>query len=338
MLIGGIPLKEDTQVYDITIIGGGPTGLFTAFYGGMRKATVKIIESLPQLGGQLTALYPEKFIYDVAGFPKIRARELVDNLQEQIKLFEPTVCLDQSVEKLEKQEDGIFKLTTNQEIHYTKTVIITAGNGAFQPRKLELENAGDYEGKNLHYFINDMNYFQNKKVVIFGGGDSAVDWALMLEPIAEKVTIVHRRDKFRAHEHTVENMRNSNVEIKTPFVPVELIGDGENINQVKIQVVKQEETEIIDVDDVIVNYGFVSSLGPIKEWGLNIEKNSIVVNSKMETNIEGVYACGDICTYDGKVKLIATGFGEAPIAVSNAKKYIDPSARIQPMHSTSLFE
>jgi ferredoxin/flavodoxin---NADP+ reductase len=338
MLIGGIPLKEDTQVYDITIIGGGPTGLFTAFYGGMRKATVKIIESLPQLGGQLTALYPEKFIYDVAGFPKIRARELVDNLQEQIKLFEPTVCLDQSVEKLEKQEDGIFKLTTNQEIHYTKTVIITAGNGAFQPRKLELENARDYEGKNLHYFINDMNYFQNKKVVIFGGGDSAVDWALMLEPIAEKVTIVHRRDKFRAHEHTVENMRNSNVEIKTPFVPVELIGDGENINQVKIQVVKQEETEIIDVDDVIVNYGFVSSLGPIKEWGLNIEKNSIVVNSKMETNIEGVYACGDICTYDGKVKLIATGFGEAPIAVSNAKKYIDPSARIQPMHSTSLFE
>lgn len=265
-------MKEDTQVYDITIIGGGPTGLFTAFYGGMRKATVKIIESLPQLGGQLTALYPEKFIYDVAGFPKIRARELVDNLQEQIKLFEPTVCLDQSVEKLEKQEDGIFKLTTNQEIHYTKTVIITAGNGAFQPRKLELENARDYEGKNLHYFINDMNYFQNKKVVIFGGGDSAVDWALMLEPIAEKVTIVHRRDKFRAHEHTVENMRNSNVEIKTPFVPVELIGDGENINQVKIQVVKQEETEIIDVDDVIVNYGFVSSLGPIKEWGLNIEK------------------------------------------------------------------
>ncbi|MEN0650377.1 NAD(P)/FAD-dependent oxidoreductase [Caldifermentibacillus hisashii] len=331
-------MKEDTQVYDITIIGGGPTGLFTAFYGGMRKATVKIIESLPQLGGQLTALYPEKFIYDVAGFPKIRARELVDNLQEQIKLFEPTVCLDQSVEKLEKQEDGIFKLTTNQEIHYTKTVIITAGNGAFQPRKLELENARDYEGKNLHYFINDMNYFQNKKVVIFGGGDSAVDWALMLEPIAEKVTIVHRRDKFRAHEHTVENMRNSNVEIKTPFVPVELIGDGENINQVKIQVVKQEETEIIDVDDVIVNYGFVSSLGPIKEWGLNIEKNSIVVNSKMETNIKGVYACGDICTYDGKVKLIATGFGEAPIAVSNAKKYIDPSARIQPMHSTSLFE
>jgi len=331
-------LRENTQVYDITIIGGGPTGLFTAFYGGMRKATVKIIESLPQLGGQLTALYPEKFIYDVAGFPKIRARELVDNLQEQIKLFEPTICLNQSVEKLEKQEDGIIKLTTDQETHYTKSVIITAGNGAFQPRKLELENARDYEGKNLHYFINDMNYFQNKKVVIFGGGDSAVDWALMLEPIAEKVTIVHRRDKFRAHEHTVENMRNSTVDIKTPFIPVELIGDGEKINQVKIQVVKQEDIEIIDVDDVIVNYGFVSSLGPIKEWGLNIEKNSIVVNSKMETNIEGVYACGDICTYDGKVKLIATGFGEATIAVSNAKKFIDPSARIQPMHSTSLFE
>ncbi|WP_033827994.1 NAD(P)/FAD-dependent oxidoreductase [Bacillus andreraoultii] len=331
-------MKEDTQVYDITVIGGGPTGLFTAFYGGMRKATVKIIESLPQLGGQLTALYPEKFIYDVAGFPKVRARELVDNLTEQIKLFDPTIRLDQSVQSLERQEDGVIKLMTNKEVHYTKAVIITAGNGAFQPRRLDLDNAKAYEGKNLHYYINDMNYFKGKKVVIFGGGDSAVDWALMLEPIAEKVTIVHRRDKFRAHEHSVDNMRNSNVEIKTPFVPVELIGDGEKVNQVVLQVVKGEETETIDVDDVIVNYGFVSSLGPIKDWGLEIEKNSIVVNSKMETNIPGVYACGDICTYDGKVKLIATGFGEAPVAVSNAKKYIDPTARIQPMHSTAMFD
>lgn len=331
-------MKEDTQVYDITVIGGGPTGLFTAFYGGMRKASVKIIESLPQLGGQLTALYPEKFIYDVAGFPKVRARELVDNLVEQIKLFDPTIRLDQSVQNLERQEDGVIKLTTDKEIHYTKAVIITAGNGAFQPRRLELDNAKEYEGKNLHYYINDMNYFKGRKVVIFGGGDSAVDWALMLEPIAEKVTIVHRRDKFRAHEHSVDSMRNSNVEIKTPYVPVELIGDGEKVNQVVLQVVKGEETETIDVDDVIVNYGFVSSLGPIKDWGLEIEKNSIVVNSKMETTIPGVYACGDICTYDGKVKLIATGFGEAPVAVSNAKKYIDPSARVQPMHSTAMFE
>jgi ferredoxin/flavodoxin---NADP+ reductase len=330
-------VKEDQKVYDITIIGGGPTGLFAAFYGGMRQASVKIIESLPQLGGQLSALYPEKYIYDVAGFPKIRAQELIDNLKEQMAKFNPTVCLEQSVEKLEKLEDGTFKLTTNKEIHYSKTVIITAGNGAFQPRRLELENAMQYEGKNLHYFIDDLNKFAGKKVLVCGGGDSAVDWALMLEPIAEKVTIVHRRDKFRAHEHSVENLMKSKVEVKTPFVPVELIGDENSIKQVVLEEVKAGTKETIDVDAVIVNYGFISSLGPIKEWGLEIEKNSIKVNSKMETNILGIYAAGDICTYEGKVKLIACGFGEAPIAVNNAKAYIDPNAKVQPLHSTSMF-
>ncbi|MCS0788137.1 NAD(P)/FAD-dependent oxidoreductase [Cytobacillus pseudoceanisediminis] len=330
-------MKEDQKVYDITIIGGGPTGLFTAFYGGMRQASVKIIESLPQLGGQLSALYPEKYIYDVAGFPKVRAQELIDNLKEQMAKFEPTVSLEQSVEKLEKQADGTFKLTTNKEVHYSKTIIITAGNGAFQPRRLELESAVQYEGKNLHYFIDDLNQFAGKKAVVFGGGDSAVDWALMLEPIAEKVTIVHRRDKFRAHEHSVENLQNSKVEIKTPYVPAELIGDSEGIKQVVLEGVTSKEKEVFDVDAVIVNYGFVSSLGPIKEWGLEIEKNSIVVNSRMETNIEGIYAAGDICTYDGKVKLIACGFGEAPTAVNHAKSYIDPKAKVQPMHSSSMF-
>lgn len=161
--LGGFGMKEDQKIYDITIIGGGPIGLFTAFYGGMRQATVKIIESLPQLGGQLSALYPEKYIYDVAGFPKVRAQELVDNLKEQMSKFDQTIILEQSVEKIEKQDDDVFKLTTNKEIHYTKTVIITAGNGAFQPRRLELENATEYEGKNLHYFIDDLNQFAGKK-------------------------------------------------------------------------------------------------------------------------------------------------------------------------------
>lgn len=334
----GLTLSEDLKVYDITIIGGGPTGLFTAFYGGMRQASVKIIESLPQLGGQLSALYPEKYIYDVAGFPKVRAQELVDNLKEQMAKFEPTICLEEAVEQLEKQADGTFKLTTDKDVHYTKAIIITAGNGAFQPRRLELESAKEYEGKNLHYFIDDLNSFAGKKVVVFGGGDSAVDWALMLEPIAEKVTIVHRRDKFRAHEHSVENLHNSKVEVKTPYVPSELVGNDEGVHQVVLENVTSKEKEVFDVDAVIVNYGFVSSLGPIKEWGLNIEKNSIVVNSKMETNIEGIYAAGDISTYDGKVKLIASGFGEAPTAVNNAKSYIDPKARVQPLHSTSLFD
>jgi len=331
-------VRKDQKLYDITIIGGGPVGLFTAFYGGMRQAAVKVIESLPQLGGQLSALYPEKFIYDVAGFPKIRARELVDNLKEQMKRFEPTICLEQSVEKLEKQEDGIFKLTTDKEVHFSKTIIITAGNGAFQPRRLELETASQYENKNLHYFIDDLNQFSGQRVVVFGGGDSAVDWALMLEPIAEKVTIVHRRDKFRAHEHSVENLFNSKVEVKTPFVPAQLIGNHNRITQVILEEVSNGEKVSIDVDAVICNYGFVSSLGPIKEWGLVIKKNSILVNSKMETNIPGIYAAGDVCTYDGKVKLIASGFGEAPTAVNNAKTYMDPKARVQPIHSSSMFD
>ncbi|WP_243387720.1 ferredoxin--NADP reductase 2 [Bacillus kexueae] len=329
-------MNEDQKVFDITIIGGGPVGLFTAFYGGMRQASVKIIESLPQLGGQLSALYPEKYIYDVAGFPKIRAQELINNLKEQMEKFDQTVCLEQEVQGVEKQADGIFKLTTNKEVHYTKTIIITAGNGAFQPRKLQLDEAINFENTNLHYFVDDLNKFAGKRVAVCGGGDSAVDWALMLEPIAEKVTVIHRRDKFRAHEHSVENLLNSQATVLTPFVPTELIGN-ERIEQLVLEEVKGDRKEVIDVDDVIVNFGFVSSLGPIKNWGLNIEKNSIVVNSKMETNIPGIYAAGDICTYEGKVKLIASGFGEAPTAVNNAKAYIDPNARVQPMHSTSMF-
>ncbi len=181
-------MKEDQKVYDITIIGGGPTGIFTAFYGGMRKASVKIIESLPQLGVTIMLLlYPEKYIYDVAGFPKVKAQELVNNLKEQMAKFETTICLEQAVEDFEKQADGCFKLTTDKEIHYSRTIIITAGNGAFQPSRLELENASQYEGKNIHYFVDNLEHFTGKKVAICGGGDSAVDWALMLEPIAEKV-------------------------------------------------------------------------------------------------------------------------------------------------------
>lgn len=329
-------MKEDQKIYDITIIGGGPTGLFTAFYGGMRKASVKIIESLPHLGGQLTALYPEKYIYDVAGFPKIRAQELVDNLTEQMNMFSPTICLEQAVISLDRVENDVLKLTTDKEVHYSRTVIITAGNGAFQPRRLKVENAEKYEGVNLHYYVDDMQKFAGKNVAICGGGDSAVDWALMLEPIAKKVSIIHRRDKFRAHEHSVEKLRESTVDIKTPFVPSELLGE-DRIQKVTLEEVRGDKKETIEVDDFIVNYGFVSSLGPIKDWGLEIEKNSIVVNSKMETNIPGVYAAGDITTYDGKVKLIATGFGEAPTAVNNAKAYMDPKARVQPMHSTSIF-
>ncbi|WP_054635363.1 NAD(P)/FAD-dependent oxidoreductase [Thalassobacillus sp. C254] len=329
-------IKE--EIHDITIIGGGPVGLFTAFYAGMRQLSVKIVESLPHLGGQLSALYPEKYIYDVAGFPKVKAQYLVDRLWEQANYFNPDICLGEMVENIEVQEDKTIKLTTNQQVHFTKTVILTAGNGAFSPRKIELDNAVQYEGKNLHYFINDLNKFKGKNVLVFGGGDSAVDWALMLEPLAKKVTLVHRREKFRAHEFSVEQLFNSSVDIKTPYIPDCFQGDHHTIKETILRHSKEEtDRQTVEVDDVIVNFGFLSSLGPMKDWGLTIEKNSIVVNSKMETNIPGVYAAGDICTYEGKVKLIATGFGEAPTAVNNAKSFIDPKAKVQPLHSTSIF-
>ncbi|HSU79273.1 MAG TPA: NAD(P)/FAD-dependent oxidoreductase [Candidatus Angelobacter sp.] len=331
-------MSGEKEIFDVTIIGGGPTGLFAAFYSGLRQMKTKIIESMPQLGGQLSALYPEKYIYDVAGFPKVRAQELVDQLKEQALQFDPTVVIDQSVSELVKHEDGTLTLTsTTGEVHHTRTVIITAGVGAFQPRRLDVEGADLYEGKNLHYFVPDMSVFAGKRVMVSGGGDSAVDWSNMLEPIAEQVYLVHRRDKFRAHEHSVEQLMNSSVSIKTPCVVKEFIGDGEAINKVVLADPKGGNEETLEVDAVIVNHGFISALGPIKDWGLTLEKNSIVVNTKMETNIEGVYAAGDIVTYDGKVNLIATGFGEGPTAVNNAKAFLDPKARTQPMHSTSMF-
>lgn len=325
------------KMNDVTIIGGGPTGLFTSFYCGMRQMDVKLIESLPQLGGQLSALYPEKYIYDIAGFPKVRAQELVDGLTKQMMQFNPEICLDERVENIEKQEDGTFVITTTKGMHQSKSVIITVGNGAFQPRRLELENAEKFENTNIHYFVNDMNRFADKNVVIFGGGDSAVDWSLMLEPIAKRVTTVHRRDQFRAHEHSVENLMHSNVNVKTPYIPVELMDDGERVTHITIENVKDQTRETIEVDDVIVTYGFVSSLGPVKDWGIEIEKNTIPVSRTQETSVNGIFAVGDVCTYPGKAKLITVGFGEAPIAANAAKLYADPNAKIGHAHSTSMF-
>ncbi|WP_156288949.1 NAD(P)/FAD-dependent oxidoreductase [Oceanobacillus salinisoli] len=322
------------KVYDMTIIGGGPVGLFTAFYAGMRQASVKVIESLPQLGGQLTALYPDKYVYDVAGFPKIKAGQLVDRLMDQMEQFENEICLDEEVKEVTK-EDEIFRITTSKQVHYSKTIIITAGNGAFKPRTMNLANEEQFEGKNLHYRIENINDFANKEVVVFGGGDSAVDWALMLEGLASKVTIVHRRDRFRAHEHSVNLLKESSVEIVTPFVPAEINGES-RIESIKLKQTRGSEFLDLAADEYLVNYGFVSNLGPINNWKLAIENNSILVNSKAETNIPGIYAVGDISTYQGKVKLMATGFGEAPIAVSNAKVYIDPNESLHSAHSTSI--
>lgn len=325
----------NNEPVDIIIIGGGPAGMFAAFYGGMRHASVKLIENMPQLGGQLAALYPEKYIYDVAGFPKITAQELVNNLEEQMKHFPIDLCLEEKVLKVEKKDERIFEVTTNKGVHQSKAVIITAGVGAFEPRRLELPNVDQYEKKNLHYFVSDLQRFKGQKVLISGGGDSAVDWALMLEPVAEKVTLIHRRDKFRAHEHSVERLMNSKVEILTPKEITQLYGE-EYINKATLADCKTGEETTIDVDAVIVNFGFVSSLGPIAEWGLKIDNGSIVVDSRMETNIPGIFGAGDITTYPGKLKLIAVGFGEAPTAVNNAKVYIDPAAKLSPGHSSNM--
>lgn len=329
------PTHPTSEPTDLIIIGGGPAGMFAAFYGGMRKASVKLIESMPQLGGQVAALYPEKYIYDIAGFPKITGQELVDNLKEQLKLFNPDIRLEEKVLQIIKQDERHFIVKTDKTEHHAKAIIITAGVGAFEPRRLDVEHASKFEKANLHYFISDLNQFAGRKVVISGGGDSAVDWALMLEPIAEKVTLIHRRDKFRAHEHSVEQLLASKVEVITPTEITALHG-GESISSVTLTHVKSKESQQIEVDDVIVNFGFVSSLGPIAEWGLDIEGNSIVVDSRMESSIPGIFAAGDITTYPGKLDLIAVGFGEAPTAVNNAKVYIDPEAKLSPGHSSNL--
>ncbi|WP_019415393.1 NAD(P)/FAD-dependent oxidoreductase [Paenisporosarcina sp. TG20] len=325
------------KTYDVTIVGAGPTGLFTAFYGGMRQMSVKIIESLPNVGGQLTALYPEKFIYDIAGFPKIRAKDLVDNLSEQLSIFSPTIMTNESVEDMTRLEDGTWQLTTDNGKHLSKTVIFTTGNGAFEPKRLELEEAANYEGTQLHYFVDDMGTFAGKDVVLFGGGDSAVDWALMLEPIANSITLVHRRDSFRAHEHSIDLLHQSSVTIKTPYVVDHFEPkDDDTFTHVAVRGTNGE-VELLKADHVIVNYGFRSHIGNMKNWGMDMERNALKVNSKMETILPGVYAVGDSNFYDGKVKLIACGFGEAPIAINSAKHFVDPETKKHVKHSTDIF-
>ncbi|MFJ7827287.1 NAD(P)/FAD-dependent oxidoreductase [Psychrobacillus sp. NPDC096623] len=325
----------DSDLYDVTIIGGGPTGLFASFYGGLRDLKVKIIDSLPQLGGQLMELYPDKYIYDIGGIPKVLAKDLVANLVEQAAYSNPTICLEETAIALERLPD-YFALTTDKDVHYSKTILLTSGIGSFQPRKLNVPGASEYEGKNLHYNVKSLENFRGSDVLVLGGGDSALDWSLMLEDVASKVTICHRRE-FTAHEMTIQQLQNSTVQVKTPYGIKEVIGDGEKIEEVVI-VSKDKTEERITADHVLVNYGNVASLGPLKQWGLEMEKNSVVVNEKMETSVEGIYAAGDVCTHDGKVKLIAVGFGEVPIAISHIKAFIDPKARVQPKHSTSIFE
>jgi len=323
-----------TDLFDLTIIGGGPAGLYAAYYAGFRTLKVKILDSLEELGGQVTALYPEKQIFDIAGFPKILGKDLVENLVEQAMQYKPTVCLGEKVLMLKTNPDKSFQLLTQKGMHSSRSVLITVGVGAFNPKRIPALGAGKLEGKGVAYFVPDIGRYDKKKVVIVGGGDSAVDWALNLLPQAASVTLVHRRDGFRAHEESVRQLKESRVALKLFYEVKELRG-GDHLESVVIFNNKTKAEETIPADEALGCLGFEASAGPLAEWGLKLQGNDIPVTTKMETNLSGVYAAGDVAAYSGKVKLIACGFGEAAIAVNNAVAYLNPGASVFPGHSSS---
>jgi thioredoxin reductase len=332
-------LLEDSQmttqdIYDITIIGGGPSGLFAAFYAGLRDTKTKIIDSLPQLGGQLAALYPDKYIYDIPGFPKVLARELVDRQVEQAMQFSPTVCLNEKVTELRHLDDGLIELHTEPgNVHLSRAVILAAGVGAFVPRTLDLPDLERMAGKGVYYFVQDLEVFRDKRVLVVGGGDTALDWAHSLLGTAREVTLIHRRGTFRAHEQSVKEVLMSACKVLLWYELTALHGE-DHVEAATVVDNQTGEETTLDVDAVVLGLGFLANLGPIKDWGLEIVRNSAVVDSSMKTNLSGVYAVGDIATYEGKLKLIATATAEAAIAVNYAKNYIDPKAQVSPGHSS----
>jgi thioredoxin reductase (NADPH) len=329
----GVASADEVQVFDVTIIGAGPTGLFGAFYAGMRNMTVKIIDALEEPGGQLTALYPEKYIYDAPGFPKVIAKDLVRNLVEQCSQWNPSMCLGERVQMITQAGDGNWHIETDKDTHITRSIVICAGVGAFAPNKLVAPGVAELEGTGVHYFVKEKAAFKNKRLLIVGGGDSAVDWALNLQDVAESITVIHRRDEFRAHESTVTEMRNSRATILTPYEVRSVEGDGK-IERVVIYHNKTQEEATLDVDAILVNIGFKADIGPIRDWGLELDGRTIVVNQRMETNLPGVFAAGDIASEVVKMNLIATGFGQAAMAVNVAKHHVDPKASIFPGHSS----
>jgi thioredoxin reductase len=330
-------------VCDITIIGAGPVGLAAAYYAGHRDASVRIVESLGQIGGQVAAVYPEKHVYDVAGHPKIQGQALVDLCVEQGLQFGADVHLDEEVADLARlSENGeeVFSLTTKAGSQFlSHALIVTAGHGAFEPRKLELEGIDDWEGRGLHYFVKRKDLFRGKNCVIVGGGDSALDWTLGLQDTADlPITLIHRRDRFRALETSVNEARRleseGGVRICAPAEVREIRGDG-SIQAVTIEDTASGETFDLDCDALILLLGFHSHLGSIADWGLELHgKRQILVDPMtMDTSIPGVYAAGDVAGYEGKITLITIGFGEAAIAANNAIARIR-GEKVQPKYST----
>jgi ferredoxin/flavodoxin---NADP+ reductase len=327
------------ELKDITILGAGPTGLFALFYAGMRGVSAQIIDALSEPGGQLLALYPEKYIFDVAGFPKILAKDLVVGQLEQAKQFGAPMHFNQRVVSLE-EDGGTFTLVTETDRFPTKAIVIAAGIGAFTPRKLPQPCAEPWYGKGIHDRVLDPEHFRDKKVLIIGGGDSAFDWAHQLLDRASSLTLAHRSDRFRAHAATVEEIRAACAEGRATMLTFhelqDITGNGEALSGVVLKDIKAKTTIALDCDAILPMLGFVSDLGSIGEWGLNLEKDEIVVNSMMETGRPGIWAAGDITTYPGKLKLIATGYSEAAIAVNQAVHWIYPDKKVNPGHSSHM--
>ncbi len=321
------PIAVDT---DVLIIGAGPTGLYAAYYAGFRGLRVALVDSLPALGGQITAMYPEKAILDVAGFPTVKGRELVAGLVDQAATADPTYLLDRTASSFGRTDDAVVVgLDDGTEIT-AKAVIITAGIGKFSPRPLP---AGmEWLGRGMEFFVPSFEPYAGKDVVIVGGGDSAFDWALHLEPVASSVTLVHRRDAFRAHQRTVDQVRASGVEIITKAQVTAMSGNG-TLSEVEITV-DGAPPVTRPAQAVVAALGFVADLGALQTWGLETLKRHVVVDSAMRTNLPRVFAAGDITEYPGKVRLIAVGFGEAATAVNNAAVVIDPAAHVFPGHSS----
>lgn len=321
---------------DLLIVGAGPAGLFGAYYAGFRGMSVTIVDSLAEIGGQVTALYPEKEILDVAGFPMIKGRELVNELIEQASSADPTYLLGRTATGLVEDDEAgtvTMDLDDGEQVR-AKAVIITAGIGKFAPRPLP---AGDgWEGRGLVFFVPSFEEYAGLDVVIIGGGDSAFDWAVQLQQIARSVTLVHRRDRFRAHQATVDAVLAGPTEVITNAQVTALLDDGDGTGPVaKVEITgKDGQVQLRPAQRVIAALGFVADLSAMQDWGLEFDKRHIAVDSAMRTNLERVFAAGDITEYDGKVRLIAVGFGEVATAVNNAAVVIDPDAHVFPGHSS----
>lgn len=329
-------MPETTQEgFDVAIIGGGPAGLFGAFYAGLRGMKTLLLDALPELGGQLAVLYPEKYIFDVPGFPKILARDLVKQLVEQAMQSSPTVRLEEQVTNIEPIGERQIKLSTTRGVYQTKAVLIAAGVGAFAPNKLDAPGVARLEGNGIYYFVRSKEEFADKRLLIVGGGDSAVDWALNLQDTCREITLIHRRDQFRAHEGSIKDMYASRTNVMTFWELKEVHGE-DKVEAVTIVNNQTKEERELPMDAVLLTLGFKADMGPIKNWGLSLEKRSIKVDSKFSTSMPGVYAAGDIAAADVKLDLIAVGFGQAAIAVNAIKTYIDPKARLFPGHSSEM--